>query len=329
MTRLGVTVPVEDGLSAPRLVELMATAEQLGYHTALCGEVAGVEVPAILAAAAGATDTIRLGSGIVGTTTRPATLTAMAFATLSSLAPGRIVAGLGASSPIVVGRWHGLPFDRPLATTREFIDIFRAAMSGEKVDYDGEMLHSHGFRLAMQPGGEVPVWLAAINDRMLQLAGASADGVFLTWCPPDEVATKLEQVAIGAESAGRSVDDLEVILSFWCYAGDRPEVAIERMRRSVLAYAMVPTHQHAFVNAFPGLAAAADAWAEGDRKTALAHVGDDVVNHFCAIGTEAVAERVAAYHAAGVDTPLLLLTGAEVGDDSGPEATMRALAPTS
>lgn len=328
MPGLGVTLPVEDGLSAPRLVELFATAERLGYDTALCGEVSGVEVPSILAAATAATERIRLGSGIVPTTTRSPALTAMAFATLSSLAPGRVVAGLGASSPIVVGRWHGLPFDRPLATTREFIEVFRAAMAGEKVDYDGEMLSCHGFRLGLTPGSDVPVWLAAINDRMLELAGEVADGVFLTWCPPDEVAGKLERVRAGAERAGRSLDDLEVILSFWCYAGDRPDVAMDRLRRAVLAYAMVPTHQHAFVNAFPGLAAAADAWASGDRREALRHVGDDVVEHFCAIGAEATAERVAAYHAAGVHTPLLLLKGAAEGDDEGPEATMRALAPS-
>lgn len=325
--RVGVTLPVEDGLSAPQLVDLISEAEHCGYHTALLGEVAGPEVFAILGAAATRTSRIRLGPGVVATYTRPPALAAMGFATLASLAPGRIVAGFGASSPIVVGEWHGIPFEKPLRTTREYLEVFRKAIEGEKFSYSGERLHSRGFRLGMEVPQSVPVWLGAMGPRMLALAGRMADGVFLTWCPPDEVAERLEHAAEGAASDERNFSDIEVICSFWAYSGDRPEVARERMRRAILAYSMVPTHRRCFVGCFRDLERATEAWNSGDRRKALSYVTDEVVDAACAIGEEAVKARIEDLAANGVDTTIVLLTGSEPGDVDGSLQTLRNSAP--
>ena len=287
----GMTMPVEDGLSAEQFLALYAAAEEAGYHTALCGEVAGAEVLSLMGMAATRTRRIRLGSGILATYTRPAPLAAMGFATLASAAPGRIVAGFGASSPIIVERWHGLAFDKPFTTTREYLELFAQIMSGGKVGYSGERLACDGFRLQMDPPEPVPVWLGAMGDRMLALAGEVADGAFLAWCPPGEVAAKRRIVHEAARAAGRDPASVELVCSFWGYAGDRPDEARERMRRAVLAYAMVPTHQHCFAGCFPRLAEAADAWAAGDRRAALACVDDAVLDAVCAVGAEAVRRR--------------------------------------
>ena len=319
----GVTLPVEDGLSAAQLVDLICEAERHGYQTALLGEVAGPEVFSILGAAAARTNSIRLGPGVVASYTRPPTLAAMGFATLASLAPGRIVAGFGASSPIVVGDWHGIPFESPFTTTREYIEIFQTAMEGEKFTYSGERLQSRGFRLGMEVPRPVPIWLGAMGPRMLALAGRLADGVFLTWCPPNEVAERLEHVVEGAEAAGRRLSDIEVICSFWAYSGDRPEVARERMRRTILAYSMVPTHRRCFLGCFPGLLAAEEAWQSGDRRKALGYVTDEVVDASCALGEEAVRARIKALTAEGVNTAIVMLTGAEAGDADGSLQTLR------
>ena len=323
----GVTMPVEDGLSAGQLLALYEAAEEAGYHTALCGEVAGAEVLSLMGMAAARTTRIRLGSGILATYTRPAPLAAMGFATLASAAPGRIVAGFGASSPIIVGRWHGIPFNKPFTTTREYLELFGRVMAGGKISYAGEELTCDGFRLQMQPPSPVPVWLGAMGDRMLALAGEVADGVFLAWCPPGEVTAKRRLVREAARAAGRDPRAVELVCSFWGYAGDRPDEARERMRRSVLAYAMVPTHQHCFVGCFPCLEEAAEAWAAGDRRQALGYVDDDVVDAVCAVGAAAVRRRIAEYTAAGIDTPILLPTGAVVGDADGSMQTVLRCAP--
>ncbi len=321
---VAITMPVEDGLPIGWLADLVAHAEQSGIDTALVGEVAGPEVFATLGAMAARTERIRLGSGIVAAYTRSPALTAMGFATLASLAPGRIVAGIGASSPIVVGRWHGGDFEQPLATVREFVGLFRAALAGEKLNHDGPRFRSRGFRLDL-PAAEVPVWLGAINPRMLAMAGEIADAVFMTWCPPGEVAPKRAIVDDAAAQSGRNSGDVSTVLSFWAYAGPDPDQAMERMRRQVLAYAMVPTHQPAFVGTFDNLPEVAKAWQNGDRAKALSLVPDEAVLAQCALGPDMLAERIDSYRAAGVDLPIVLLTGAHVGDDVGPQATVDAL----
>lgn len=321
---VAITMPVEDGLSIGWLTDLVIHAEQAGIDTALVGEVAGPEVFATLGAMAARTKRIKLGSGIVAAYTRSPALTAMGFATLASLAPGRVIAGVGASSPIVVGRWHGGDFDQPLATVREFIGLLRAALAGEKLNHDGPRFRSKGFRLDL-PGVEVPIWLGAINPRMLALAGEQADAAFMTWCPPEEVGPKREIVNAAAAESGRNPADVATALSFWAYSGPDLEQALERMRRQVLAYSMVPTHQPAFVGTFDNLAEVAEAWHKGDRAKALALVPDEAVLAQCALGPDMLAERIADYRAAGVDLPIVLLTGAHLGDDVGPQATVDAL----
>lgn len=325
---LGVTMPVEDGMSAGALVELAQLAERCGVHTVLCGEVAGPEVMVLLGAMAHATSRVRLASGIVSTYTRTPTLAAMGFATLSSLAPGRVVAGFGASSPIVINRWHGLPFDAPYTRTREFVEAFRACLGGGKVDYRGTHVAVRDFRLATDPAGPIPIWLAAINPRMLRLAGAVADGVFLTWCRPDEIPAKLAAVREGAADAGRDPDEVEVVGSFWGYAGPDVERATERLRRVILSYATVPTHAAAFVEAFPALDAATTAWNTGDRAGALALVPDHVVDELCAVSEDGSASAALArrFYDAGVDLPIVLAIGAGGGDHEGPFTTVRQTA---
>ncbi|MDG2427672.1 MAG: LLM class flavin-dependent oxidoreductase [Acidimicrobiales bacterium] len=326
--KLGVTMPVEDGLSAKDFVRIAVEAEELGYDTVVCGEISGAEVMATLGMMAARTSRVRLASGIIPTTTRAPVLAAMGFATLSSMAPGRIAVGLGASSPIVVGDWHGRDFKKPLSTTRDFIKIFRAAISGEKVSMETETLRTHNFRLTIDPEGDLPIWLAAINDRMLRLAGAIADGVFLTWCPPTEVQKKVDLVRAGAIEAGRDPSEIEVVLSFWGFEGNDDDVSIvrERCRRSILAYAMVPTHQSAFLDAFPTLARAASAWEAGDRKKALDLTGDDVLEAMCPIGPPGVvSDRVRQYVAAGVDLPVLFVVGPS---HSGPEPALQTMKST-
>ncbi len=320
-------MPIEDGLTATQMLDMIVAAEDAGYGTALCGEVAGAEVFSLLGMAAARTRRIRLGSGILATYTRPAPLAAMGFATLASLAPGRIVAGFGASSPIIVGRWHGLPFTRPLTTTQEYLELFGRVMAGAKVTYTGEQLVCDGFRLGMEVPAPVPVWLGAMGDRMLRLAGEVADGAFLAWCPPAEVARRLHMVREAARGAGRDPAEVETVCMFWGYAGDRPEEARERMRRALLAYAMVPTHQGGFSGSFAKLTEAAAAWAAGDRRAALGCVDDDVVDAMCAVGADAVCRRIAEYAVAGIDTPILLPIGAEPGDAAGSMQTLLRCAP--
>jgi probable F420-dependent oxidoreductase len=323
---LGVTLPVDEGLSAGQYLDLARLAEHHGYSDVLVGEVAGPEVFAMLGMIAASTSRIRLGSGIVGVYPRTAVLTAMGFTTLASLAPGRVLAGLGASSPIIVEQWHGLAFDAPRARIEEYVAALRTVFRGERTALDGAHVRSHGFRAGLGPV-DVPIVLAAMNPRMLRLAGAVADVAFLTWTPPGEYGPKIALVREGAREAGRDPDEVGIAASFWAYAGDRVDEARERMRRFVLQYAMVPTHRPSFRASLAGLEQAADAWVAGDREAALRAVDDDAVAAMCALGTgDDVAVRVAALRDAGVDLPIALTPGAVGGDAEGAAQTIERTA---
>lgn len=325
--KVGVTLPVDDGLDTAGYLELATLADECGYDSVLVGEVAGPEVFSMLGMIAARTRRIRFGSGIVATYPRTAVLTAMGFATLASYAPGRVLAGIGASSPIVVEQWHGRDFTAPLATVEQFVTVLRQVWCGERTDSDGDRVRSHGFRAGIVPPEPVPVLLGAMNPKMLRTAGRIADTAFLTWTPPEEISSRIALVREGEREAGREPGSVSVAASFWCYAGDRRADALERMRRFVLQYAMVPTHRQSFAGSLRGLAPAAAAWAGGDRAGALRMVDDDAVRAMCAIGDgEEVARRVRALHQAGVDLPIALTPGAEPGDIDGSRQTIHRLA---
>ncbi len=316
--KLGVTLPVEDGLSAPEYVAIARTAEECGLDSVWVGEVAGPEAFSMLGLIAGATSRIGLGTGIATVYPRTAPLAAMGFATLASAAPGRVTAGLGVSSPMIVREWHGLAYDRPLATMEAYVAALRSAWAGEKV---------RGFRASMRPPDPVPIVIGAMNPRMLRLAGRIADGVFVTWCPPSEMAGRLAHVRDGEREAGREPGSVWAMTSFWAYAGDRTGEAMARLRRMVLQYAMVPTHAGSFAGVFDGLERATALWRDGDRKGALALVPDEAVHHLCALGDGAtVARRAAEFGDRGVDLALILTPGAEPGDLDGPHDTIRRTA---
>lgn len=323
--RLGVTMPVDDGLSAPEYLRLARAAEEHGYDSVWVGEVAGPEVFSMLGLIAASTSRIRVGSGIAGMYPRSAALTAMGFATLASAAPGRVLAGLGASSPMIVEDWHGREFDAPLATAEGYVRALRQAWAGERVEVDHPRVH--GFRCGLLPASPPPIVLAAMNPRMLRLAGRVADGVFVTWCPPDEVPAKLALVREGEREAGREPGSVWAMASFWGYAGERVDEATARLRRLVLQYAMVPTHRASFAGAFAELDRATDLWQAGDRRAALALVPDEAVHRLCAVGDGAtVARRAHELHAAGIELSVVLTPGASAGDLDGPLATIAGLA---
>lgn len=316
--RLGVSIPVEERLTAIRLVQLAQAAERGGFETVVAGEVQGPEAMALLGAVAASTERITIGSGIVPMATRGPTLTAMGFATLASLAPGRVFAGIGVSSPLVVEQWHGRTFETPVPYVRRFIPELRRALDGERLD--------SGFKLTLELEQRVPIVLAAMRPRMIELAGELADGVFLTWCPPDEAEERVALARRGAERAGRDPDELLVIVSYFAYAGAETDASLERMRRYLVQYACVPTHRDSFRGTLVHLNEIGEAWARGDRKRALELVSDDEVRRISVVGSaEDVVCRAEEFHAAGIDLPIMVATAARVGDEIGPSATVEGV----
>src|SRR3954469_20074096 len=125
------------GTSPLRLIELAQEAERLGYSSAWAAEAWGTDAVSVLAWLGAVTETIQLGTGILQLPARTPANTAMTAVTLDLLSGGRVLLGLGTSGPQVVEGWHGEPWGKPLAKTREYVDIVRAALRRETVEHHG------------------------------------------------------------------------------------------------------------------------------------------------------------------------------------------------
>jgi probable F420-dependent oxidoreductase len=312
MSRLGVLLPHDERLDVPSLLAIAQAAEASGYSTISTGEVATFDAMALLGAVAASTRKAELLTGVVPMTTRSVALSAMGFATLASMAPGRVLAGVGASSRAVVTGWHGREYGKPLDEVEAYVAALRRILAGG-ARYDESTTRPGDFRLA-GPTTPVPIVLAAMNPKMLKVAGRLADGVFLALCTSEDATRKVELFRQAAAEAGRDASTLRVFASVYGNVGD-PAVALPRLKRDLLGYATLPTHRAGFVNVFSRLDEIDIAWQEGRRSDALALVGDNEVSKLVAMGSaDDVARRIDEYREAGVDTPVLLPVASERRD---------------
>ncbi len=285
-------------------------AETQGYDDLWLADAEGLEDPLTLAAALGvACSKVRLCTGIVPVFNRPPALLATAVIAAEARAPGRLVLGLGASTPNMIERWYGLAYDKPLTRVRETVALLRQILAGEKTAYQGQTLRSHGFRLQSLPSQPVPLVLGAIGGKMLELAGEVADGVLLNdFTPPDRLAYAMERLDAGAKRAGRRVEDLEIIKRRALYLTDDAAGGLEYFRQHLAFYASAAQYQnvmrelgysHAVEEARAGYAAR-------DRGRITAAITDDIVHRIFSFGSEAHCRAlVAADYAAGVDTVIV------------------------
>ena len=176
-------------------------ADRLGYHSVWTAEAYGSDAATPLAWFAAQTESIHLGTGIMQMPARSPAMTAMTAMTLDHLSGGRLLLGLGVSGPQVVEGWHGVPYGRPLARTREYVDIVRSALQRQDpVTFDGAhySLPNTGpgttglgtpLKLITHPlRNEIPVYLAAVGPKNVSLAAELADGWLPVFYSPERAA---------------------------------------------------------------------------------------------------------------------------------------------
>src|SRR5262245_38644858 len=167
--RWGMTVPL-GGIPLAEHAEVFQTLVDAGYTDAWTSEVAGTDAFTPLTLAAAWAPQLRLGTAIAPVFTRGPGLLAMTAAALAETAPGRFQLGVGASSPVVVGDWNAVPFEEPLARSRDVLRFLRPALAGEMVDREFETFGVRRFKLERPPATPPPVLLAALRPGMLRLA---------------------------------------------------------------------------------------------------------------------------------------------------------------
>jgi len=314
--RWGITLPLRGSPLASQR-DLVAELPDLGYTDAWSAEVNGADAFTPLALAAQWAAGLRLGTAVAGIYNRGPALLAMNAATVAALAPGRFVLGIGVSSPVVVTGWNGIPLERPYQRARDTLRFLRPALAGEKVTMTGETFTVRGFRLEDPPDPPPALALAALRPQMVSLGAELADGVITNWLAPADV-PRVRAVA---------GPDCELIARIFVCPSADAGVAREIGRRMIAAYLTVPAYAafHDWLGRGEQLRPMQQAWAAGDRRGALAAIADEVVDELVVHGPpEKCRERVAQYHAAGLDTPVIAIVPAPGIDEA---TAARQLAP--
>lgn len=329
MERIGITIGLENN-PIQEVLELCAAAERAGYSDAWSAEVGGADGFSPLAALAMRSSSLRLGTAIVPAFTRPPALLAMSAATLQNLSGGRFVLGVGTSSRIIVERWMGGRFERPLTRLRDYLQILRAALDGEKVSYDGATTRVKDFRLTLDPGAPVPIYLAALGPAACRLAGEIADGVIFFLKTPEGVRRALGWVAEGARAAGRDPGELDCVIRLPVALDEDPEALEVLLRRTLVTYAIVDVYNRSL--AAQGFAdesrSIATAWGAGDRAGALQAVTREMLEQLFVFGSEEeVRRKLKNFRAVGVRTPVLLPTSVAPDPAGNIARVVHALAP--
>jgi probable F420-dependent oxidoreductase len=306
MMRVGLGIPPL-GLPIDLCTDIVRQAEERGFESVWVGEAWGTETCTLAAALLARSRRIAVGTGIVSLYLRPPTLTAMQAATLDIVAPGRARLGLGVSTRNI-NSFHGIPWDAPVSRTREYVAILRRLLAGERVTYEGKFYQPRGFQLSTPAPQRLPIYLAAVNPQMLQLAGEVADGVLLAWLPAAQVPHSLAEIARGAARAGRSLSDIDI----GCYihtavTNDRAQT-LKQLRRVLVGYCQANTYIQGFRRFGYGdiLDQVHSYWQAGDRAGAEAAIPARMVEDLYAFGTaEECRTQIERFRQAGIQLPVV------------------------
>ena len=279
------------GLTLPDHEPVVRAAEAAGYTDAWTGETGGHDGFTALALAAAWTERMRLGTGVVNVFTRGPAVLAQHAAALQDASGGRFCLGIGSSSNVIVERWNGIPFERPVTRVRETVEFLRAALSGERAG-EGR------FKLEQPPPAPVPIVIAALRARMLRTASDLGDGVFINFTPLASLPRIMEEI-------GR---DTDVLCRFFCIQGD-PEQALPLARWMFAAYATVPVYEQFFrwLGHGEAIDPMVEAWRSGDRANAAELAPRALIEDIFILGdADAQVARLESYRAGGVTTPVVL-----------------------
>ncbi len=318
--RLGLNVGYW-GLGAPpeENLALVREAETLGFDSVWAAEAYGSDAATVLAWLASQTSTIKLGSGIFQIPARSAAMTAMTTATLDHLSGGRMLLGLGTSGPQVSEGWHGVRFGRQLKRTREYVEVVRAMLRRERIEYDGDTIQlplpdGPGKALKLMIGtvqDEVPIYIAAIGPKNTALTAEIADGWLPIMVSPEHMSEFRPSLEEGWAKAGRSAGDFDIAPAVQVRIDDDIEAAHDVMRHFIALYVGgMGSREKNFYNALVtsyGFGDAArrvqDLYLDGKKDEAAAALPAELIDAVTLCGpVDRVRDRLAVYRDAGVGT---------------------------
>jgi F420-dependent oxidoreductase-like protein len=324
--KLGLSIGYS-GATMTAVWPLVEHADRLGIDSVWAAEAWGSDAVTVLAYLAARTQRIKVGSAVLQMPARTPANTAMTAMTLDALSGGRLLLGLGLSGPQVVEGWHGVPYGKPLARTREYVDIVRKAVArDEPLTYDGEHYRipydgpdatglGKPLRSILHPvRSRIPIYLAAIGPRNVALTAEIADGWLPMFYSPEREHVFTAALEEGFRRAGRDPAGLDVAATVHVAVGDDVAACRDRLRPFLALYigGMGARHHNFYADlarryGFEEAAdAIQDAYLAGRKQEAAAAVPDELVDEVALVGPlERMIERLEAWKASRVDTLVL------------------------
>jgi len=317
MQRVGIQLPLEP---LSELINLAKSSEKNGFASAWIYEYyQDCSRDAFITAASIALATnLQVATNVINPYTRSPAIIAMNISTLDELSSGRMILGIGTSIPPAIEN-QGLKFQKPLVALRECVEIVRGLLRGETVTYEGKVHRLKEFKLDFKPlRPSIPVYLAAIREKSLRLAGQIADGVILSGASSKAyVKHALTQIRKGAREAGRELEDVDIACIIYLSAMKDEAKARQYVKEWVaqmLAYPGIGEEliDHSrFDRSF--LETIRTAWKERQPCSIEDAVTDDMAQEFAVTGSpEQCYERLEEYCEAGVNLPLFQILNPDV-----------------
>ena len=327
---LGLSIASHSGLPPAGVGAVAQAAELAGFSAVFVAEGHG-DALALCHPVAAATRRARIGTAVANAALRPPVLAAKTAAQLDHASDGRFILGLGVANTVMNARF-GIEPHPPLTMIEEYAAVVRAVLGGSPHGYEGRVFRTGMVPLDSPPvRAGLPVYLAALGPRMLELAGRIADGVILNLMSPAQAGEAARVVRASARATGRDPASVEVACVVHCCVADGDAqggaAAAAAARAVVPRYVLHPATPRLFgeLAGGPSLRGVREKMLAGDRAGAGGLVPQQVADGFVAHGgADECLARVTEYLTAGVDLPILFPM--PVGGDWGYEKTIAAMA---
>ncbi|GAA2779669.1 LLM class F420-dependent oxidoreductase [Crossiella cryophila] len=317
--RLGLNLGYWGAGNDAENLDLAKEADRLGYSVVWAAEAYGSDAPTVLSWIAAQTERIDVGSAVFQIPARTPAMAAMTAATLDTLSDGRFRMGLGVSGPQVSEGWHGVRFDKPLGRTREYVEIVRKALARERLKYEGQHYTlplpdgpGKALTLTVHPAREhIPIYLASIGPKNLELTGEIADGWLGVFFSPEHSAESLESIRLGRERVGKTMEGFDVVPTVPLVVGEDWQSCADKVRPYASLYlGGMGSRQKNFYKDLAtrmGFGEQAqevqDKFLAKDYEGALAAVPLEFIDATSLLGPkERITERIKAFAQAGVTT---------------------------
>ena len=311
-------------------LDMAVRVDGLGYSCITMGESWAEDAFTSLAQVAAVTSRARIGTSIVPIFARSPSNIAMTAGNMDVMSEGRFFLGLGASGALVIEDFHGEKFQKPLTRMREYIDIIRKAIAGERIDHEGEFFKTQRFRLRFKTHRDsIPIYIASLSPPSLRLTGEIADGWLPIFLAPSRMDAAVAELKTGAESAGRSLDDIAMSPQVSVYVADDIAGARDRERPHIAFYiGGMGVFYHRYMHRI-GFGEEADrireAYLSRERDRAARLVTDEMVDAMTIIGNpEECRDQMQEFFDAGVAEIRLVLNEPDMGEST---RVVEALAP--